>query len=108
MIEGSDRRVHRRFNLTLPVQVLLPSAAEPAEETSTTDISATGISFTISRNLKPGSPMECVVTIPGEICNGAGIRMRCLARVVRVKTDPAGRTGVAAAVERFEFLKTEN
>ena len=107
MPTDQERRTQRRFDLQLPVQVRVPLDAEEQEETSTRDISARGIRFTFSQKLEPGSELECVVTLPPEICQGNNIRVRILGRIVR--SDPAGpegRTGVVATIERYEFLRS--
>lgn len=105
MPEVSDRRTHRRFSLYLPVQVKVP-VDEAAEVTATRDISARGIYFSMARDPKPGSQLECVLTLPPEICQGSTIQVRCMGRVVRVEPPgPEGRTGVAATIDRYEFLR---
>lgn len=108
----SDRRAHRRFSILLPVEVRVPGAAEAqvasAEQTSTKDISARGLYLSLGRNLKKGDRLECVLTLPPEITQGNSIQVRCLGRVVRVERPGAeGRMGVAATIERYEFLRSQ-
>ncbi len=104
----ADRRAHRRFSIQLPVEVRVPAAGQEAaaEHTSTKDISARGLYLSLSRNLRRGDRLECVLTLPPEITQGSSIQVRCLGRVVRVeRPGKEGRMGVAATIERYEFLR---
>lgn len=87
------------------MQVQVPDAGE-RETTSTRDISARGICFFLATPIRTGAELECVLTLPEEICQGASIRVRCLGRVLRVERPaPGGRTGIAATIEKYEFLR---
>ena len=59
--------------------------------------------FLIEANLESGSSIEFVLTLPQQITLAGDVHIRCYARVLRV--DPQeGRNGVAAQIERYEFL----
>ena len=100
----SDQRRHQRFDMSLPVTVR--RAARLEIETSTKDISATGIRFTMSKDCQLGSEMEWELTLPPELCKGNNVRIRCRGKVVRVEApNPEGRIEVAATIEDYDFVK---
>ena len=108
MATEADRRRHRRFDLSFPVQVRVKTQATPQVQTSTKDISARGIYFTMSQDCELGSELECVVTLPPEFCQGHTVQVRCRGKVVRVeRPDAKNRIGVAATIEDYEFVKTD-
>lgn len=105
MPTGAEQRKHRRFNLTLPVQVRVQAEAAPQVSAATRDISSGGIYLMMPQNLEPGSELDFEVTLPGELSGGKPIRLRCRGKVVRVnRQEEAGKVGVAATIERYEFV----
>jgi len=109
MPNASERRTSRRFNMSLPLSVRVGAAEEagPAPERSaeTRDVSFRGLYFVIDSKVEPGTPIEFVLTLPKEITMAGDVRIRCFGQVVRVD-DHNGRRGVAARIERYEFLPT--
>ncbi len=102
---GVEKRRHRRFDLSLPVEVRMETA--PEIKTATKDISARGIYFTMEEGYRVGSQLECTVTLPPELCQGNMIRIRCRGKIVRVEPpDAQKKVGVAATIEDYEFVKT--
>ena len=105
---GAERRIHRRFDLSLPVKVRVKTQVAAEIATATNDISARGIYFSMSGDYELGSELECEVTLPPELCQGNAIQVRCRGRIVRVeRRDVEGKIGVAATIEDYEFVKTE-
>ena len=75
----------------------------------TRDVSFRGLYFSIDKDLQPGSPIEVVMTLPKEVTLAADVRIRCIGQIVRVeKPEESGKRGVAAVVERYEFLPFES
>ncbi len=106
MASGTDKRKHPRFKLALPVEVKMGSEAQMA--TSTSDVSAAGVCFTMAQECEVGSELEWELTLPSELSQGRPVRIRCVGKVVRVDRPQArGRIGVAATIERYEFLRVE-
>lgn len=102
---GTEKRRHRRFDLSLPVAVRMETASEI--KTATKDISARGIYFTMDEGYQLGSQLECVVTLPPELCQGNMIQVRCRGKIVRVEPpDAQKKVGIAASIEDYEFVKT--
>lgn len=104
MENGVERRAARRFSMMLPVRVRLPSD-DGASETrgETRDVSFRGLYFLIEARVEAGSAIEFVLTLPQQITMAGDVHIRCYARVLRVEPHN-GRRGVAARIERYEFL----
>jgi hypothetical protein len=51
--------------------------------------------------------LEFVLTLPEQITKGSAVRIKCVGKVVRVDQNrpDAGYLGVAATIERYEFLR---
>jgi hypothetical protein len=105
-VTGAERRIHRRFDLALPMRVRVRTQTHQTVETSTKDISARGIYFSLSGNFELGSELECEVTLPPELCQGNSIQVKVKGRIVRVERSEEDTVGVAATIEDYEFIKT--
>ncbi len=97
-----EQRATRRFALRLPLTVKFPDGGE--KEAQTRDVSARGISFYVDSPLTEGTTIEFTLTLPPEITLTESIKVHCRGRVVRVEPQSPGRVGIAAVIERYEFL----
>lgn len=104
MDNGNERRAARRFAMMLPLKVRY-TADNGVTETSgeTRDVSFRGLYFLIDAGVEAGSSIEFVLTLPQQITLAGDVHIRCYARVLRVEPHN-GRRGVAARIERYEFL----
>jgi PilZ domain-containing protein len=99
-----ERRAARRFSMSLPVRVRYPDGASFAEkEGHTRDVSYRGLYFLSDSAPNPGSSIEFVLTLPQQITLAGDVHIRCYGRVLRVEQQD-GRNGVAARIDRHEFL----
>jgi len=99
-----ERRATQRFPFQLPVTVKHP--AEGDIETRTRDLSSRGVCFYLHSPLAVGSNLQLTLTLPTEITLTEPVRVRCLARVVRVEQDQQGSTLAGAVIiNHYEFLK---
>lgn len=104
MEEGVERRAARRFSMLLPLKVRFPAGAGVTEKQGETrDVSFRGLYFVIEAVLETGSSIEFVLTLPQQITLAGDVHIRCYARVLRVEPQN-DRRGVAARIERYEFL----
>jgi hypothetical protein len=105
MGNASERRTSRRFNMSLPLSVRIPAEEGAGQEKNaeTRDVSFRGLYFLIDGRVEPGTAIEFVLTLPKEITMAGDVHIRCYGQVVRVD-DHNGRRGVAARIERYEFL----
>ena len=104
MDKGVERRAARRFSMTLPVKVRFSAGGDITEKQGETrDVSFRGLYFLIEGNPDTGSSIEFVLTLPRQITQAGDVHIRCYARVLRVEPCD-GRRGVAARIDRYEFL----
>jgi len=101
-----ERRAMRRFVMKLPAWVRVSGIPAPFE-TESENVSARGIFFYIDRWMKEGSRVEVTMDFPSQLTLADPVRVRFLARVVRVEPQTGMRMGVAAAIEEYEFLRSE-
>src|ERR1700693_2567129 len=73
--------------------------------TESREVSSRGLYFHLPKGLRSGSPVEIAMTLPHELTQAGPVRVRCLGRVLRSSPENAGEVGVAAAVERYEFMR---
>jgi len=96
----------RRFAMKLPASVRVSGI--PSEfPTETENVSARGLFFYIDRWMTEGSRVEVTMAFPPQVTLTDPVRVRFLARVVRVVPvqSPATRVGVAAVIEEYEFIR---
>jgi hypothetical protein len=100
-----ERRAARRFSMMLPLKVRFTSGDSVTEKDGETrDVSFRGLYFLIEpATPDTGSSIEFVLTLPQQITLAGDVHIRCYARVLRVEPHN-GRRGVAARIERYEFL----
>ena|SRR5579863_5950083 len=99
-----ERRAARRFSMMLPVKVRFEASQGVAElQGETRDVSFRGLYFLIESSVETGSSIEFVLTLPQQITLAGDVHIRCYARVLRVEPQD-GRRGIAARIERYEFL----
>src|SRR6201985_3671323 len=105
----TERRLARRYDLSLPVNVRLPITREPGtHDGQTRDISTRGVYFIMEKELTPGTEVDFTLTLPAEITRGSEVFVRAHGRVVRVDKqtdDNHESTGVAEAIERYEIIR---
>jgi PilZ domain len=104
MGDGIERRASRRFTMTLPLTVRLDGPSGVVEQKGhTRDVSFRGLYFMIDAGFEPGHQIEFVLTLPKEFTHTGDVHIRCFGQVVRVE-EINGHRGVAARIERYEFL----
>ena len=101
-----ERRTARRFLMRLPLTVRWTDEAVVGEaSTESREVSSRGLYFHLPKGLKSGSAVEIVMTLPHELTQAGPVRVRCLGRILRSSQEYAGEVGVAAAIERYEFMR---
>jgi PilZ domain len=106
--DSRERRAMRRFIMKLPASVRVSGI--PSEfSTETENVSARGIFFYLDRWMTEGARVEVTMAFPSQVTLTDPVRVRFLARVVRVvpgKT--ATRVGVGAVIEEYEFIRSSD
>ncbi len=105
-----EQRRTRRFTLQLPLSVTRAGSERLQETGYTQNISSGGVLFTLQRDADLGGPIEYVITLN---TNGDQlVNLRCMGKVVRCQKVDSDQErpalAVAATLERYEFLRTEN
>jgi c-di-GMP-binding flagellar brake protein YcgR len=107
----TERRTARRYDLSLPIIIRIPTErALDTQQGKTRDISTRGLYFVIEQNLEAGSELDITLTLPAEITHGTEVLVRALGKVVRVERrseDGETRMGVAAVIERYDIIRGE-
>src|SRR5579863_1847474 len=100
-----ERRAMRRFAMKLPASVRVSGI--PSEfPTETENVSARGIFFYLDRWMAEGARVEVTMAFPRQVTLTDPLRVRFLARVVRITSEePTSRVGVAAVIEEYEFIR---
>lgn len=104
-----ERRANQRFTLKLPLTIRWTSEAEPAGTSAEShNVSSRGVYFFLTKDVKKGSPLEIVMTLPHEITMAGPVQVRCLGHVHRTEAAENQKIGVVAAIERYEFVRSKN
>ena len=93
--------------MTLPVALKIEEINGNEKTVQTRNVSSSGVYFEFASPLDVGTALEFILTLPEQITKGNAVRIKCVGKVVRVdqgKTEP-GSLGVAATIERYEFLR---
>ena len=101
-----DRRTAQRFDLKLPLRIRWSADDDPEVASESKDVSSRGVYFYLSGDVKKGSPVEIVMTLPHEITLAGPVLVRCLGRVQRTESRNGAKVGVVAAIERYEFVRS--
>ena len=104
MSDGADRREARRFLMSLPMRVLPREAHHKELRTNTRDVSYRGLYFISETKFDVGSEIDFVLTLPQNISTSGEVDIRCSGKILRVEVGTNGTMGVAAKIERYEFL----
>jgi c-di-GMP-binding flagellar brake protein YcgR len=107
----TERRTARRYDLSLPIIIRIPTERElDTQQGKTRDVSTRGLYFVLEQNLEAGSELDLTLTLPAEITHGTEVFVRALGKIVRVERlmeDGNTRMGVAAVIERYDIIRGE-
>jgi hypothetical protein len=104
MANDTERRTSRRFGMSLALTVRPTDGDGAAEQKGRTrDVGFRGLYFMTEADYEVGSEIEFILTLPKEVTQSNDVNIRCRGRVLRVDPYETNR-GVAARIERYEFL----
>src|SRR5258706_11563628 len=90
-LTGSERRTTQRFSMRLPLTVRWTTGAAVGEtSTESRDVSSRGVYFFLSKDVREGSPVEILLTLPNEITMAGALQVRCLGRAHSPEPRAAG------------------
>jgi hypothetical protein len=104
MSDGADRREARRFLMSLPMRVLPREAHHKEVRANTRDVSYRGLYFISETKFEVGSEIDFVLKLPQNISVSGEVDIRCCGKILRVEAGTNGTMGIAAKIERYEFL----
>ena len=107
-MNATEKRRAKRFPMRLPVALKVEQHKGSRQEVETRDVSSSGVYFEFESPLEVGASLEFLLTLPEPITKGSPVRIRCIGKVVRVDKSPVGASGhmgVAATIERYEFVR---
>jgi len=106
---ASEKRKHRRYELSLDLEVKARKRALAAVQTQTRDISARGVYFVFTESIEIGSELGFELNLPPELGAGKDVRINCRGRIVRVdRISGSHQVGVAATIDSYEFIRSEH
>ena len=104
MTGEAERRIARRYMMMLPVRVLAGGAQHHELRTLTRNVSYQGLYFVTDEKFEVGREFEFVLTLPQPISKTGDVDILCRGQVVRVESGSNGRVGIAAKIQRYEFV----
>ena len=108
---SGERRATRRYELSLPIVVrAVPHERSEPCRGRIRDISTRGIYFITDEEFIPGAELEFTVALPVGVTQGTEVSIRAYSRVLRAeerREEDTTRTGVAAVIERIEYIRAE-
>lgn len=107
-MSAAERRSARRFRMRLPLSVRWTDGRNAGEALSVSkDVSSRGVSFLLPKPIESGSLVEIVMTLPHDITLAGPVRVRCLGRILRSRAHENANYQLAAAIDRYEFVRAE-
>jgi len=100
-----EQRRSQRFQLTLPMTLVRGTRGEVNRIGETRNLSSTGVYFVIGGPIDMGSLLEFVITLPDDVSLAGPVRLLCKGKVTRIEQQEETMFGVAATIERYEFLR---
>ncbi len=91
--------------MSLPLRIFAKGEAVPECVAHTRDVSYRGLYFLSETEFKIGGQIEFIITLPEQVTRSGDVNIRCRGQIVRVETID-GRHGIAAKIDRYEFLQT--
>ena len=104
MDKEADRREARRFTMNLPLAILPWERTGDELPVNMRDVSYRGLYFFAGEPFEAGREILFVITLPKDMLKSADVKIRCRGKVVRVDPGENGKSGVAAKIERYEFI----
>src|ERR1700682_6830844 len=104
MNSAADRREARRFTMHLPLSILPWEQKGQELPVDMRDVSYRGLYFFAGERFEAGREIAFVITLPQDMTKSGDVKIRCHGKVVRVDPRENGNVGVAAKIERYEFV----
>jgi len=106
MNSAADRREARRFNMHLPLSILPWETKGKELPVEMRDVSYRACTFFAGEKFEAGREIAFIITLPKDMLKSSDVKIRCRGMVVRVDEGPNGKTGIAAKIDRYDFIAT--
>jgi hypothetical protein len=106
MNSAADRREARRFTMHLPLSILLWEQRGKELPVDMRDVSYRGLYFFAAEKFEAGREIAFIITLPKDMLKSSDVKIRCRGMIVRVDEGENGKTGIAAKIDRYEFIAT--
>jgi hypothetical protein len=104
-LSQQERRRAERFSVEIPLTIRWMNGTEQRRaHTFTQDVSSGGVYFFLPDAITAGTAVEIEMTLPTQITLGAPVRVCCQGRIQRCVLKPGDSAGIAAILEKYEFL----
>ncbi|GAC1663355.1 MAG: hypothetical protein NVS9B4_18040 [Candidatus Acidiferrum sp.] len=104
MGDETNRREARRFTMSLPLRVLPGETGGKDLDAETRDVSYRGLYFQTGAKFEIGGEIEFIITLPEQVTQAGDVKIRCRGSIVRVEELGEERLGIAAKIDRYEFV----
>jgi hypothetical protein len=104
MKTAPDRREARRFTMHLPLSILPWEQKGKELPVDMRDVSYRGLYFFAGVKFEAGREIAFVITLPKDMLKSSDVKIRCRGMVVRVDQGEDGKLGIAAKIDRYEFI----
>ena len=104
-----ERRRAQRFKVEVPVTIRWEDASGQHEaRTITQDLSSGGMYFFLAEGIPDDTTVQVEMTLPAQITLGTAVRVHCQGRIQRRELKAGETVGMAAQIEKYEFLSQVN
>ncbi len=100
-----EQRRSQRFQLTMSMTILRGSRGDINKIGETRNVSSSGVYFVLAEPLEPGILVEFVITLPDAVSLTGPVRLLCKGKITRIEHQEDELVGMAATIERYEFLR---
>jgi hypothetical protein len=106
----SDRRLARRFTLTLPMYIRTWKSQVPEERVESVNVSECGVYFETHTPPREGAMLEVRLEMPTEITGRPPDEWRCAGKVMRIRppSSPGASRGVSVRFDYYEVSRTHD
>jgi PilZ domain len=104
MDNEAERREARRFTMNLPLSILPWEHKGDELPVNMRDVSYRGLYFFAGEQFEAGREIAFVITLPKDLLKSGDVKIRCRGKVVRVDPGENGKLGIAAKIDRYEFI----
>lgn len=108
MNSAAERREARRFNMHLPLSILPWEQKGEELPVDMRDVSYRGLYFFAGEKFEAGREIAFIITLPKDMLKSSDVKIRCRGMVVRVDEGKNGKTGIAAKIDRYEFIASSS